>query len=130
MNLRSFKRKHELAKKNKDKSIEFHKVIDSITIEKRDYREVFDNAIQFEYGEPLDEYLEKNINAIMVNNIRHNCSNYDQMLKPMHKIRRSDNDYIQYKNSVLDKIATVYPSLEEACNKQKRKFDMVDILQG
>lgn len=113
-----------------DKTSDLYRVIESTIIEYKDYREIFDNAVQFEYGKTLDEYSEKGINAIMVNNIRHNCSNYDKMLKPMHRIHRSENDYIQYKNSVLEKIANVYPFLKDECNRQKRKLDMVSIEVG
>ena len=92
-----------------------------------DCREIFDNAIQFKYGGPLEEYSEKSINAIMVNDIRHNYSNYDQMLKSVYRVHRCDNDYIQYKNSVLDKISIAYPFLKDECIKQKHKNDMVKI---
>lgn len=118
-------------KQNKiDKEKEFLKIIDSIIIEDRNYRDIFDDAVQFEYGKPLTEYYEKHIDRIMVNNIRHHYSNYDQVTKQMHKIHRynGESDYIQYKNSVLDKIANTYPLLEEECNKQKRRFNMVNLI--
>lgn len=122
---------HKYTKKsNINKSIEFHKIIDSIIIEDVDYREIFDNAVQFEYGDLLLEYTENHVEKIMVNNIRHNFSNYDQITKCMHKIKRnnSESDYIQYKNSVLDKIGNKYSFLRNECDKQKRKFDMVKII--
>lgn len=124
-------RKYSKQKSNRcvDKSIEFRRVIDSVNIDNKDYREIFDDAIQYAYGEPLNEYSEKNINTIMVNNIRHNCSNYDSMIKCMRKVRRSEDDYLQYKNSVLEKIANNYPFLKDECIKQKRKFDMVKVFK-
>ena len=114
-------------KSDMDKTIEFYKAVNSVTIINKNCREIFDNAVQFGYGQPLVEYSEKSINAIMVNDIRHNCSNYDEILKCIYKIRRSDNDYAQYKNSVLEKISSTYPFLKNECDKQKRKFDMVKI---
>ena len=78
--------------------------------------------------EKIIEYYENDINAIMVNNIRHNYSNYDQVIKQVYKVNRSDNDYEQYKNSVLDKIANTYPFLKDECARQKRKFDMVKVI--
>lgn len=114
---------------NMDKTISIHNLINSTVIFDKDYREIFDDAVKFAYGEPLDEYSEKSINAIMVNDIRHNCSNYEQNLKPMHRIHRTDKDYIQYKNSVLDKISKTYTSLEDECNRQKSKLDMVIVKQ-
>lgn len=120
--------KYDNSKSNMDKTIDFYKIINSVVIENIDCREIFDNAVRYGYGKPLDEYSEKSINAIMVNDIRHNCSNYDQALKQVYRIHRSDNDYAQYKNSVLEKIANAYPFLRDECVKQKRKFDMIKIV--
>ena len=111
-----------------EKTRKFYDIINSVSIENVDCRKIFEDAVKYEYGKPLDEYTENNIAAIMVNNIRHNYSNYDQMLKQIHRIHRTDNDYEQYKNSVLEKIAIAYPFLENECNRQKRKFNMVKIV--
>lgn len=122
-----------LYSKNHDinKTRKLYNAIDSTIIENRDYREIFDNAIEFRYDKPLYEYRENIIDSIIVNEIRHNCSNYDQILKQIHRIDRSGNynDYIQYKNSVLDKISKVYPFLKDECIKQKSKLDMVKICE-
>lgn len=115
-------------KSNIDKTIDFHKLIDSVIVENKDYREIFDDAVQFKYGECLNEYYENDINAIMVNNIRHNCSNYDQLFKQMHMIHRSNMDYHQYKNCTLEKISNAYPFLKDECKRQKCKFNMVEIV--
>lgn len=115
------------AKTDMNKTIDFYKAIDSVIIYNKDYRDIFDNAVQFEYNQSVNEYTEKDIHAIMVNNIRHKCSNYDQVLKQINKINRCNNDYAQYKNYVLNKIAENYPSLKDECDRQKRKFDMVKI---
>mgnify|MGYP003321335147 CR=1 FL=1 len=64
----------------------------------------------------------------MVNNIRHNYSNYDETTRLVNRINRSDNDYNQYKNCVLNKIADAYPFLKKECERQKRRFDMVKIV--
>ena len=121
--------RHKYTKTNIQKANEFYNIIENTIIRNGNYREIFDNAVNYAYGKPLDEYSEKSINAIMVNDIRHNYSNYDYMLKKVYKINRSDNDYIQYKNSILDKISKTYPSLKDECDKQKRKLDMVKIIQ-
>ena len=119
-------------KKEKDRNLIrrtecIHGAINSTEITIANFREIFDNAVQFAYNEPLEEYSEKSIDAIMVNDIRHNYSNYDQILKSPYGICRSECDYIQYKNAVLEKIAYTYPSLKDACDKQKRKCDMVKV---
>ena len=123
------KRRKKEEKRTMNKTISIYNIINSTFIENKDYREIFDNAIQFAYNEPLDEYSEKSIDAIIVNDIRHNCSNYDYNLKQVYRINRSDNDYAQYKNSVLEKISNVYPSLRDECERQKRKCDMVKVFK-
>lgn len=123
MNHKHFKKQY-----NTDKTLQLYNIINSINIEDVNYRKIFDNAIQFAYGKPLEEYSEKSIEAIMVNDIRHNYSNYDDNLKKVYRIKRTDNDYIQYKNSVLEKISNIYPSLKNECDKQKRKCDMIKII--
>lgn len=128
MNHKYIKYKKKENKRDARKRTEcIHNAIKSTEILTADYREIFDNAVGYAYGEPLDEYSEKSIYAIMVNDIRHNYSNYDQILKSSYGVYRSEYDYIQYKNAVLNKIASVYPSLEAECNRQKRKLDMVKI---
>jgi hypothetical protein len=99
--------------------------INSTEIENADYREIFDNAVEFAYNNLTYEYTERDIHAIMVNNIRHNYSNYDEVLRGPYGIRRSECDYMQYKNCVLNKISDIYPPLKDECDRQKRKCDMV-----
>ena len=110
------------------KTNNFYKLIEDTVIDNMDYREIFDNTVQFVYGKPLEEYSEKSINAIMVNEIRHNYSNYESMLKKVYKLNRTNHDYIQYKNSVLDKISIMYPFLKSECDRQKYKLNMVKII--
>lgn len=124
--------KHKYFRNNKqksdmDKTVDIYRAINSTNVEDKDYRDIFDDAVKFAYGESLIEYSEKSINAIMVNDIRHNCSNYDKVPKQVYKINRTNNDYEQYKNSVLEKISVAYPPLTDECNKQKRRFDMVKV---
>ncbi len=112
-----------------DKTRNFYDALNSVSIQHVDCRKIFEDAVRYEYNNPLYEYTENNIDAIMVNNIRHNYSNYDQVLKQIHRINRCDNDYEQYKNSVLEKIAIAYPFLKNECLRQKRIFDMVKIVK-
>lgn len=106
----------------------YYNLINSIEIENADYREIFDNAVKYVYHDPLNEYTENGINAIMVNNIRHNYSNYDQITRLIHRIHRCDYDYEQYKNCVLEKISNAYPLLEHECKRQKYQINMVKVL--
>lgn len=128
MNRKYIKRRNKECNRNLIKRTEhLYSAIDSTEIITGDYRDIFDNAVEFVYGEPICEYFENDIDAIIVNHIRHNYSNYDEILKGSHGINRSEYDYAQYKNCVLNKIADIYPSLKDACDKQKRKCDMVKI---
>jgi hypothetical protein len=125
--------KHKKKERGRDlirRTEHLHNAINSTEIVIGDCREIFDDAVEFVYGKPNYEYLEKDIDAIMVNNIRHNYSNYDEILRGRDGIIRSEYDYMQYKNCVLDKIADSYPSLRDACEKQKRKCNMVRICKG
>lgn len=128
MNRKYIKRRNKEGNRNLIKRTEYlYNAINSTEILVADYRDIFDDAVEFVHGDSVSEYFEKDIEAIMVNNIRHNYSNYDEILKGPHGIYRSEYDYIQYKNSVLEKISGVYPSLKGACDKQKRECDMVKI---
>ena len=106
-----------------------YNAIDSTYILNADYREIFDNAVKFAYEGRVYEYYENDINAIMVNNIRHNYSNYDDILNSGYGIYRSEQDYVQYKNSILEKIGYVYPYLKNECIRQKRECNMVKIIE-
>ena len=106
-----------------------YNAINSTDIIYANYREIFDNAVKFVYNNPVYEYYENDINAIMVNNIRHKYSNYDQILNSGYGIYRSEQDYVQYKNSILEKIGYVYPYLKHECDRQKRECNMVRMLE-
>ena len=82
-------------------------------------RDTYNNALQYEYNEMPIEISEKNLNRILVNNIRHDHSNYDINRKQL----RGDNKkyYTMYKNTVLNKISDHYPYLQKECDRQKRK---------
>lgn len=114
-------------KSDLDKSKELFGLIDSLHIDNIDYRTILDSAAYYGYGSRNDQYNEKDIIAIMVNNIRHDYSNYESGLKYINRIKRSKTDYAQYKNSILQKIADSYPALKYECEKQKHKVDMVII---
>lgn len=109
--------------------IELLRIINSININRdATYREIFDNAVLFKYGKNVNECDYNNINAIMVNNIRHKYSNYDLLLKRIHKIKNNEDDYFQFKNSVLYKIGQAYPFLKDECFKQRYKLNMVNMI--
>lgn len=117
-------------KSDVDRTIELFNLMNSVIINNDiDYREILDSAIQYSYTEPQDRYSERNLGIIMVNDIRHRYSNYDNILKQVNKVKRTNNDYIQYKNSVLEKIASSYPYLKNECVRQKQKLDMVDYIK-
>jgi len=128
MNHKYIKYKKKEGTRNLIKRTEhLYNAINSTEILVGDYRDILDDAVKFVYENPVYEYYENDIDAIMVNNIRHNYSNYDEILKSKYGIYRSEYDYAQYKNSILEKIANAYPHLKHECYRQKRKCDMVEI---
>lgn len=114
---------------NKDKI--FNDIITGINIDPlQNIREVYDNALLYEYGDDsIVEIRENNINRIMVNQIRHAYSNYESNLKTVNRLERNSIKYIQYRNIVLERIACEYPFLRRECEKQKFKHDMVKIVK-
>lgn len=110
------------------KTSELYGIMDSIIIDTKDYRDVLDNAIEFRFGKTKESYNENYLRAIMVNEIRHRCSNYNMLVRKVSRIHRSNNDYKQFKNSVLDKISKDYPLLKKDCNVQKIPNNMVKII--
>lgn len=113
------------------KTSELFGLMDSVIIDTDvDYREILDNAIAFKYGKSSNKYVyrERELGAIMVNQIRHCYTNYNSLVGKSSRIHRSNNDYGQFKNSVLDKISKSYPLLKDDCNRQKISNNMVKII--
>ena len=105
----------------KDKDNLARNIISNLSIDKVPIRKIYDDSIKFIYKKkkPL-EIKEKTIYRCMVNDIRHNHTNYDMNLKKIYKIDDIDTRrYYMYKNATLDIIAENYPSLKEECNNQK-----------
>jgi len=101
----------------------------------KDMRSILDGALRYSNrlsGE-LVEYKESDLKRIMVNYIRHSESSYDNGLKSIHRAcRHTDYDinelnYSMYKNATLTQIAQSYPYLQDECENQKRKVDMIKI---
>ena len=94
------------------------------------YRDIFDDAIEFNYDDnPIEFRNSSKLDRMMVNTIRHSYTNYEDNLKVIHKLKSVHNAYYRYKNSVLNSIAEKYPFLEEECNNQKRKLTMVKVVE-
>jgi hypothetical protein len=56
----------------------------------------------------------------MVNYIRHNLTNYEDLLEELEGKVGKINAYIKLKNKILKKIAEVYPDLKDECYNQMR----------
>lgn len=113
------------------KTSELFGLMDSVTIDDNiDYRIILDTAIEFKYGKSNSkyEYGEKELGAIMVNQVRHCYTNYNSLVNKSGRIYRSNNDYRQFKNSVLDKISRSYPLLKDDCDRQKIPNNMVRVI--
>lgn len=110
---------------------QFINTINNINFINSSYRGIFDAAIGFNYGgeNPIEFNNPAKINKYMVNAIRHNYTNYEDELKTIHKLKTVHNAYYRYKNSVLNNIAIKYPFLKNECDNQKRKIDMVRVVE-
>lgn len=66
---------------------------------------------------------ERVIKRWMVNYLRHDCSNYEELLEELqHSVAADNKDaYLMLKNSFLDAIAKMYPELSEECYAQSER---------
>lgn len=108
----------------------------SSTVEmENDSRKILDASLTY-LNRPSEigaEYQERDLMHIMVNNIRHCHSSYENGLRSLHNANRyapvgmNESMYYRYKNAILNKIAEVYPFLSKQCNEQKRSIKMVKL---
>ncbi len=95
----------------------------------KDQRNILDSALSYRYrrAETPIEFEERDLDRMMVNHIRHRCSNYNKQLRKLHRIDYTYNNpnYIFYKNNVLDRISKEYPYLSNECNNQKMRMPLV-----
>jgi hypothetical protein len=119
---------------NMEKNKFFKECIDSIKIDLRSPRELYEDSIAFRYNDKVPmELREHNIRRIMVNDARHKIeSGYTQTIKAISKMDKYNRqrNYTLYKNNVLLKIAEAYPFLEQECRSQMRREDMVRIVNN
>lgn len=113
-------------------SATFNNVLQLLDIEdvSKNMRKIFDGAINYgnTRAEAPIEFKEAKVKRLMVNQIRHCNSNYNQQLKQIYNIDRSTEcQYHLYKNIVLDRIGNACPYLKDECSRQKQKINMVRI---
>lgn len=60
----------------------------------------------------------------MVNYIRHNLTEYDEELDRLYGRTGKDEAYFLFFKALLQKIATVYPNLEEECKRQIQRKEV------
>lgn len=110
------------------------KIIDSIKVEYvENAREILTKAKEYIESKSERPYIDKehNLKAIMVNNIRHQYTNYDSALEELNNICIASNSrekrlsYYMLKNAVLNKIAETYPYLADECKLQKHTINMI-----
>lgn len=108
-----------------------YNAIDHIDIPNNlDFRSIYNQSVIFNLHKTPTLIPEKTLYRFIVNEIRHSESNYEQTLRFINKCVKSSKDntyYYQYKNAVLDKIGYIYPELQDECNRQKSRVDMVCI---
>ena len=112
-----------------------NEIINSIEVQHIDNaRVILDSAKKYvldnNKGSNLD--TERGIKAIMVNHIRHNCTNYDESIKEMNALldassrKEKHTSYLMLKNNVLTKIAEAYPYLADECRSQKHIVNFLE----
>lgn len=114
-----------------------HSMINSLDVEDNiNIRGVLNDALSYAKTVSEDglEFQERDIKHLLINNIRHEKSNYDDGLRKIHKIARkldhrsrNSSSYYLYKNATLDRISKAYPFLEKECKEQKHRMNMVKI---
>ena len=109
-----------------------YKYLNNINIKSESMRKYF-NELQEHRGwcseQPI-KLRERSIINGLVNSIRHNAFTYNSDIKKIRKLNtRNNNNYVQYKNAVLEKIALEYPSLREECDRQKKPLNLVKVIK-
>ena len=105
-------------KKKKRNNKNINTILNEIQVDKDiNIREAYDDAIKYEMHEVPIEIREDKAYRLLVNNMRHEHTNYDKNLKNVYHIK-NNLYYPLYKNQVLNKISSEYPYLADACNKQ------------
>ena len=119
--------KHYAKKSDFKKTSELFRARSSTKILDGDYRKILDDALHYNVNDNKIVYDEKYLEAIMVNGIRHNLSNYNKINRSVDKIYRSNRDHHQYRNSVLERISNQYEFLKDECNRQKHSINMINL---
>lgn len=99
----------------------------------KDVRHSLDDALNYTYTtvEAPIEMPERNIKAILVNQMRHAYPDYLNDVRAINRMRFYDEDYYnRYRNIVLDQISKQHPFLSAECKRQKHNISMVNIIRG
>lgn len=140
------RRHKKLTRKEKMLKKEYDKVIDEFAPARRyliegntyvceprpDEREVFDNALRYARPNQVGnlEFQESDVKHIMVNQLRHEYTNYEFNLKQMYQHFPGicqEQVHAMLKNATLHEISQAYPYLADTCRKQKIQVDLVKI---
>lgn len=106
-------------------------IIDNIQINDNiDMRQIYNNSFEYSSCNKIPVMIpEPTLYRFIINEIRHNESNYEKLLREVYKINKNDKNnymYMKYKNAVLDKISNMYPCLKKECDNQKLPLYMVN----
>lgn len=130
---REKKTAERVRKKEEEIDNVINSLIERVEVEQIELSQVRELAIQnkqylyrLKRMENVDEVYcadECVIKRWMVNFLRHNCSNYDELRYELKNSVASDNQeaYLQLKDAVLNTIAGMYPELSEECFVQHER---------
>ena len=112
-----------------EKESYFNQCLSEFQLQSIPIRNIYDEAVAYlnttHPNTNKQEVFEDRIKRLMVNQIRHNYTNYDEELRKLKRVKREDQTYYYlYKNYTLKKIQEQYQYLEDACKRQKTNLTM------
>lgn len=113
-----------------EKDQEFNRCLSELQVFPLSIRDVYDRAVSYAYNGIPMQISEGKIKRIMVNEIRHDCTKYDEGIRKINKMKRLSEDrkddtyYYIYKNCTLQKIQEQYEYLKDECERQKTSILM------
>jgi len=93
--------------------------------------QVYQDAMKYT-GKQYKSSCSLNAKRAMVNELRHNHTNYDNNLKRINYLAKMSGEqeflYRRYRNSCLTKIAKEYSFLSDECARQKKCAEMCTMI--
>lgn len=102
------------------------KLINNIGLQSIPIRQVYEEALLYQYGNIPYIIKENEVKRLMINLLRHKYTNYDKGLFFIKKMGNMSPDYRVYKNAVINEISSKYPILSDECLNHIEYVNMVN----